>query len=169
MSIAESLLPEFDHEFAQTKKTLERVPDGKFDWSPHDKSFSLGGLVSHMSALPMWATTTLHEDSFNMAPADGEMPEMPKVSNSAEAVKMFEASTAQAREALAGMSDEALHRPWSLMAGEEILWTKPRVAVFRTMIMNHMIHHRAQLGVYLRLLDAPVPALYGPSADEQSM
>ena len=169
MSIAESLLPELDQEFKNTKKILERVPDDKFDWSPHDKSFSLGGLVSHTAALPMWATTTLNEDSFNIAPADGEMPQTPQATNSAEAVKMFEASAAQAREALAAMSDEDLHKPWSLMAGDETMWTQPRIAVFRSMIMNHLIHHRAQLGVYLRLLDQPVPAVYGPSADEQVM
>lgn len=169
MSIAESMLPELDQEFKSTTRILERVPDDKFDWSPHDKSFSLGGLVSHMASLPIWAQATLNESSFNVAPVGAEVPRMPTAANAAEAVKMFAEGAAQARAALAAMSDEDLQQPWSLMAGEETMWTRPRVAVFRSMIMNHLIHHRAQLGVYLRLLDQPVPAVYGPSADEQAM
>jgi uncharacterized damage-inducible protein DinB len=166
MSIAQALLPEFDHEMANTRKTLERVPDAKLDWRPHEKSFDMRGMLTHMANMPKWSVMTINESSFDMAP-EGEDPttEEPVVSVEG-ALEMFDANVASAREAIANASDEELMATWSLLkAGEEVL-TFPRIAVLRSFILNHMIHHRGQLTVYLRLNDLPLPALYGPSADE---
>ncbi|MGB5161052.1 MAG: DinB family protein [Thermoanaerobaculia bacterium] len=166
MSIARALLPEFDHEMANTRKTLERIPADKLDWRPHEKSFDMRGMLTHMANMPKWSVMTINESSFDMAP-EGEDPttEEPVVSVEG-ALEMFDANVAAAREAIANASDETLMATWSLLkAGEEVL-TFPRIAVLRSFILNHMIHHRGQLTVYLRLNDLPLPALYGPSADE---
>ncbi len=166
MSIAQALLPEFDHEMANTRKTLERIPADKLDWRPHEKSFDMRGMLTHMANMPKWAVMTINEDSFDMEP-EGEEPttEEPVVSVEG-ALEMFDANVAAAREAIANANDETLMATWSLLkAGDEIL-TFPRIAVLRSFILNHMIHHRGQLTVCLRLNDVPLPALYGPSADE---
>lgn len=166
MAIAASMLPEFDHEMANTRKTLERVPDDKFDWKPHEKSFSTGALAAHLANLPSWANITIELDVFDMAP-EGNALKTPECHSRQELLETFDQNIAKARETLAGASDEHLMKPWTLLAsGQEVL-SMPRVAVLRGFVMNHMIHHRAQLGVYLRLNDIPVPSIYGPSADEQ--
>lgn len=165
MPIADSLLPEFDHEMANTRKVLERLPENKFGWKPHQKSFTMGALATHVSHLPFWAVMTIERDSIDVAaPMDN-----PEAKTRAELLERFDRNTAAARGAITGTSDERMHAPWSLVAGDKTLFTMPRIAVLRSFVMNHMIHHRAQLGVYLRLNDVPVPALYGPSADEQGM
>ncbi len=169
MSIAESLLPEFDMEMANTRKTVERLPNGKFSYRPHDKSYSLGELASHLVNILNWVEMTLNQDSFDVNPDGGESYTTPQGSSAEELVKWFDASVATARKAIASASDETMMKPWSLKSGGETIFTMPRVAVLRSFIMNHLIHHRAQLTVYLRLNDVPVPALYGPSADEQIM
>jgi uncharacterized damage-inducible protein DinB len=166
MSVAESMLPEFDHEMANTRKTLERVPDDKFAWKPHEKSFPMGHLASHLANLPGWTNVTIDMDEFDMAPA-GEPVKSPECHSQQEVLEVFDKNVGNARAALAGISDEKIFQPWTLLAGGNPVLSMPRVAVLRSFVMNHIIHHRAQLGVYLRLNDIPVPSIYGPSADEQ--
>ncbi|HTS70405.1 MAG TPA: DinB family protein [Terriglobia bacterium] len=167
MALSEALLPEFDHEMAGTRKTLERVPDDKLDWKPHAKSMTVRQLALHLALFPSWMTDTLEKTSFDYAPVGGEPYKPPVVNSRQDLLEIFDRDLAKAREKLKGASDAQLMEKWSLLAGGKTIFSLPRVAVFRSMIMNHMIHHRAQLGVYLRLNDLPVPALYGPSADEQ--
>jgi uncharacterized damage-inducible protein DinB len=166
MSISASLLGEFDHEFANTRRVLERVPEGKFDWKPHPKSMALGRLASHLTELPLWCTHTFKLTELDLAPP-GAPPYQPATLATRDAIlKAFDENLAPARAALAAASDADFLVPWSLKSGGQTLFTLPRIAVYRSFVMNHMIHHRAQLGVYLRLNDVPVPPLYGPSADE---
>ncbi|MBK9373913.1 MAG: DinB family protein [Holophagales bacterium] len=164
--IATSLLPEFDLEMANTRKVLERVPEADFAWRPHAKSFSMGELAGHVASIPGWMTSTLVDDAFDVSPG-GVPASFPKAATVKEAVAMFDEGVPAARAALEAASDAAFLESWSLLASGEPLFTMPRVAVVRSFVMNHLIHHRAQLCVYLRLKDVPVPALYGPSADEQ--
>jgi uncharacterized damage-inducible protein DinB len=169
MGLAQSMLPEFDHEMANTRKTLERIPEDKFDWKPHEKSTTLRGLGTHLSNLVSWAVHVIERDELDVAPVGGEPLRAKPVESVQEAVETFDKNVAAARAAIAGASDEHLMKPWTLLAGGKTIFTQPRVGVLRGMIMNHTIHHRAQLAVYLRLNDVPVPALYGPSADEGAM
>ncbi|MCB2229760.1 DinB family protein [bacterium] len=169
MSISQALLGEFDHEMASTRRALERVPDARMGWKPHEKSYTMQDLASHIANIPGWTAMTLNEDSFDVAPKDGEPMQTPKANLAAELVSMFDQNVKEAREALVACSDDQFMKPWSLLAGGEAMFTMPRVAVMRGFIMNHLIHHRAQLTVYLRMNDIPVPAIYGPSADEQNM
>ncbi|MGB2626698.1 MAG: DinB family protein [Candidatus Acidiferrum sp.] len=168
MSISQMLLPEFDQETANTRKTLERVPDDKWDWKPHPKSGSLGWLAGHVATLPDWIAVTINSDKLDFAPTDGPRYEAPKTRNRKELLEVFDKLSANARTALAGASDEHLMKPWTLLMGGQTLFTMPRAAVLRGFGFNHSIHHRGQLTMYLRTLDIPLPALYGPSADEQS-
>lgn len=166
MALRDALLPEFDHEMANTRKTLERVPDDRLDWKPHTKSTSMGGLATHLSNLPTWTNHTIDEDSLDLAPEGKPLPTAPIIKSQPELLELFDSNVAKARAAIASVSDEELFKPWTLMnSGNEIL-TLPKIAVLRGFVMNHNIHHRAQLGVYLRLNDIPVPSIYGPSADE---
>jgi uncharacterized damage-inducible protein DinB len=167
MALNEALLPEFDHEMAGTRKSLERVPDDKFDWKPHAKSLTVRQLASHLALFPDWMTETLEKASFDYAPPGGGGYKPPVINSRKELLEIFDRDLVKAREALKGASDAQLMATWSLLAGGKTIFSMPRIAVLRSMVMNHMIHHRAQLGVYLRLNDIPVPALYGPSADEQ--
>jgi uncharacterized damage-inducible protein DinB len=164
MAIADALLPEFDHETATTRKVLERVPDGRFDWKPHAKSMSLGQLAGHLATLLTWGHTTLTQPQFDLA-GDFHMPPM---TTRADLLAVFDKTTAEARAALVGRNDAEMMAPWTLKQGDKTLFTMPKAAVLRTFVMNHMIHHRAQLGVYLRLNDIPLPSVYGPSADEHA-
>jgi uncharacterized damage-inducible protein DinB len=166
MPMSQALLPEFDHEMANTRKALERVPEEKFGWKPHEKSMTLGRLATHVAELTGWVPTTLESESFDFAPP-GAPPIQPKTAGSrAELLEMFDKNVATARAAIGGASDAQLMVPWTLLAGGKTIFSMPRIAVLRGMVMNHIIHHRGQLTVYLRLNDVPVPALYGPSADE---
>ncbi|PWT87680.1 MAG: damage-inducible protein DinB [Blastocatellia bacterium] len=165
MGLSQSMLPEFDHEMANTRKTLERVPDEKFDWKPHDKSFPMGKLASHLANLPNWANVTIGMDEFDMAP-DGQPVKTPECRSTSEVLETFDKNVTAARAAIAAVSDDTLFAPWSLLSNGNKILSLPRVAVLRSFVMNHIIHHRAQLGVYLRLNDVPVPSIYGPSADE---
>ena len=166
MSSAQSLLAEFEQEAATTRRFLERLPQDKLDWRPHAKSMSMGGLATHLANLPTWATRAINMDSFDMAPQGGPPLRQPQAASRSEILDTFDKNVAQARAAIAGASDEELMGKWSLLSGGETVMTLPRVAVLRSFIMNHSIHHRGQLTVYLRLNDLPVPGLYGPSADE---
>ncbi|HEX8890381.1 MAG TPA: DinB family protein [Pyrinomonadaceae bacterium] len=166
MKISETLLPEFDREMANTRKTLERVPDDKLDWTPHEKSMTMRALASHLSNLARWPVFVIERDSLDVSPVGEDSLRTPPVNSAQEAVAEFDKNVAAARAAIAGASDEDLLKPWSLVAGGKNIFTMPRIATLRGMVMNHTIHHRAQLGVYLRLNDVPVPSIYGPSADE---
>lgn len=163
MAISAALLPEFDHEMANTRKTLERIPDDKFDWKPHQKSPTMGWLGTHVSVIPFWGQMTIEKDSVDVA---GGQPLSGEIKTRAALLEQFDRNVSNARSAIAVASDAHLMQPWTLKAGAQTIFTMPRVAVLRSFVMNHLIHHRAQLTVYLRLNDVPVPALYGPSADE---
>ena len=165
MSISQTLLPEFDQEMATTRKALERAPNDKFDYKPHPKSMTLVRLVSHLCHLPWWAVVTIKHDRLDLA----AMPPNAPVTSVEDALAEFDKNVAEAREAIADCSDEEWMHPWTLAMGEKALFTLPKVAVVRTFVMSHNVHHRAQLGVYLRLNDIPVPSVYGPSADEGQM
>lgn len=162
MSIGQSMLGEFDYEMANTRKTLERVPDDKLDWQPHPKSMTMGQLASHIAEMVGWTGITLTEPSYEIAP---DFKPFAATSN-ADLMKKFDEGAASARAAIEKVDDAALMAPWKLIANGAPMFEMPRIAVLRSMIMNHVIHHRAQLGVYFRLNGIPVPALYGPSADE---
>ncbi|MBZ5533949.1 MAG: DinB family protein [Acidobacteriia bacterium] len=165
MAISQALLPEFDHEMSNTRRALERVPDGKLSWKPHTKSMSMGGLATHLSTIMQWTGAIVGGDSFDVASA----PPTPELKSRDEILKTFDSSVASARKAIAGASDADLMKPWSLLAGGKTVFTMPKIAVLRSFIMNHPIHHRGQLTVYLRLNDVSVPSIYGPSADEGQM
>lgn len=163
MSIAQSLLPEFDMEMASTRTTLARLPEDKLDWTPDPKSMPLGRLAAHVAEMPGWAVLTLKQDGLDFAEG-GYVPAV--ATSAADAVRILDENVKAAREAIASTTDEEFMKPWTLRAGDQIFFTMPKIAVLRGMVMNHTIHHRGQLTVYYRLNGVPVPALYGPSADE---
>ena len=167
MSIAESLLPEFDQEMATTRKHLERTPAQHADWKPHPKSMSLGGLAVHLTEVLYWLQTTLKQTEFDMNPSGGPAYTSPKFQSVPALLASFDESVKNARPTLAAASDKDFMVPWSLKSGGTTHFTMPRIAVVRTFVMNHLIHHRGQFSVYLRLKDVPVPQTYGPTADEQ--
>jgi uncharacterized damage-inducible protein DinB len=166
MPLSSALLPEFDQEMASTRKTLERVPEAKFAWKPHEKSGAMGWLAAHIGSLPGWVVMTLKQDSLDLAPGGVQVQPPPPPKNSKELLATFDKNVKEARAALAAATDADLMKPWSLLNNGAVLMTLPKAAVVRSFVMNHLIHHRAQLGVYLRLNNIPVPAIYGPSADE---
>lgn len=168
MSIAQSMLPEFDQEMASTRKTLERIPDDKLDWKAHPKSNSIGWVGSHLAEIATWAEGTLSQDSWDLNPPGGEPYRTPQLRSRKEILEVFDKGVAAARKALESTTDAAFMKDWSLLDAGKPLFTMPRIAVIRAFVLNHMIHHRAILTVYLRLNDIPVPALYGPSGDEES-
>lgn len=166
MTIGQSMLAEFDQEMQNTRKTLERCPDENWNWKPHAKSGTLGWLAGHVATVPEWITMTINTEELDYAPIGGPAFEPPKISNRKELLAAFDKGSAEARAALAAVSDQDLLKGWKLLAGGREIFTMPRMACIRGMCMNHMIHHRAQLTVYFRLLGISVPGLYGPSADE---
>src|SRR5215467_12818564 len=155
MSLGASILPEFDHETANTRKTLERVPVGKFAWKPHEKSSALGALSSHLANLISWTNTAIDFEEFDMAPG-GTPVKSPEYHTREEILSAFDKNVSAARTAISAVTDERMFGNWALLAGGQKILEMPRVAVVRTFVLNHMIHHRAQLGVYLRLNDIPV-------------
>jgi uncharacterized damage-inducible protein DinB len=165
MSISQALLPEFDQEMGNTRKSLERVPEDKFGFKPHAKSMSLGALATHLATINHWAEAVFGMDSFDVSTA----PKTQDLKSRAEVLATFDQNTATARKAIASASDADLMKPWTLKAGSNTVFTLPRIGVVRSFLLNHNIHHRAQLGVYLRLNDIAVPSIYGPSADEGNM
>ena len=169
MTIGQSMLPEFDQEMQNTRKTLERVPEDKWNWKPHDKSGTVGWLASHIATLPGWLAMTINTEQLDYAPVNGPAYQPPKIENRKELLAIFDKECGGSRAALAAVSDQGLMKGWTLLAGGKTIFTMPRIACIRGFVMNHLIHHRAQLGVYFRLLGVPVPALYGPSADEGQM
>jgi uncharacterized damage-inducible protein DinB len=165
MSIAQMILPEFDQEMANTRKMLERVPDGKFEYKPHEKSMTLGRLAAHVAEVPSYATGTLRVEKMDFT---GEEKPFAPVTRQ-ELLDAFDKYVAEARGMLAAASDEELAKIWTLTFKGQHIFSMPRAAVLRTMVMSHLIHHRAQLGVYLRLCNVEIPGMYGPSADEMKM
>lgn len=158
-----TLLPEFDQEMANTRKALERIPDDRLDFKPHEKSYSLLELASHVANLPSWTAMTLSTTELDLdQPFDWTPP-----TSREEVLAQFDTVTSEARAALEAASADELTVDWTLRSGDDVWFTIPRAAVYRLYVMNHLVHHRAQLGVYLRLLDVPVPGMYGPSADEK--
>ena len=166
MPIIDALLPEFEHEMANTRRVLDRVPNDRLDWRPHPKSWTMGALATHLATLPSWTVETLNRTELDLAP-EGKPPARPTEATSREELlARFDGHLASARTALTGVSDAALFQTWTLLSGGKQILSLPRAAVLRSFVLSHTIHHRAQLGVYLRLNNIPVPAIYGPSADE---
>lgn len=161
MSIGESLLSEFDTEMATTRRVLERVPGDKGAWKPHEKSFPLGHLAQLVASMPGWVTSTLHSTDLDLASFQGYTLQSTKA-----LLRDFDRNVREARAALAAAKDADFGVPWSLRSGAQVFFTLPRAAVVRQNL-NHLVHHRGQLTVYLRLLDVPIPSIYGPSADEK--
>jgi len=166
MALSEALLAEFDQEMGNTRKMLERVPDDKLDWKPHTKSMTVRQLALHLALFPSWVTEIFDRTSLDIAPPDQPPYEPPVVNSRKEMIEIFDRDLSKARKGLEGASDRQLLENWTLLAGGKTIFAMPRIGAVRGMVMNHMIHHRAQLGVYLRLNDLPVPGFYGPSADE---
>jgi uncharacterized damage-inducible protein DinB len=169
MALNEALLPEFDQEMASTRRSLERVPEDKFGWKPHSKSGTMIWLAGHLANIPEWAVYTINQDALDLAPRGVRAAPAPEPKSRQELLATFDKNVAAARAAIAGASDARLFKNWTLLNNEQPVLTMPRIACLRSWVMNHSIHHRAQLGVYLRLNNIPVPAIYGPSADEGSM
>jgi uncharacterized damage-inducible protein DinB len=166
MTIGQSMLPEFDQEMQNTRKTLERIPDEKWNWKPHEKSGTLGWLAGHVGTVPEWIAMTIKTEELDYAPVNGPAYEPPKINNRQEVLAAFDKAAAEARAALADVSDQDMMKNWRLLAGGQEVLAMPRIACIRGMCLNHLIHHRGQLTVYFRLIGVPVPGLYGPSADE---
>lgn len=165
VALADILLLEFDHEMGVTRRLLARVPDGEFAWKPHDKSMTLGRLAEHVAEIPTtWVTTTIEQGELDLARGRPEGYQPPATRD--ELLKLFDRNVGAARAALAGRTDAELAASWTLKQGDTVVFTMPKAAVLRSYALNHMVHHRGQLSVYLRLRDVPVPAMYGPTADE---
>ena len=167
MAISESILPEYDHETATTRTLLERVPADKADWKPHVKSMSLGQLAMHIANLPQWASITLERKEFDTNPVDGSRITTPPFESPARLLEFYDANVSAARALLVRASDGEFMVQWTLKNAGKSMFSMPRVAVFRSFVLNHAVHHRGQLSVYLRLLDVPIPNIYGPTADTQ--
>lgn len=166
MPIVDSLLPEYDHELATTRRLLERVPEADLAWKPHQKSMSLGQLAGHVANLPFWLIATMTADFYDLT-AGGKEARLDPPASSQELLASFDDKVKKARASLAAATDAQMMAPWALKNGDQEIFSLPRVAVVRSFVMNHLIHHRGQLSVYLRLRDVPLPSIYGPTADEQ--
>lgn len=162
MALKDTLLAEFDHEMGTTRRLLERLPDAQLGWKPHEKSMTLGGLATHLAHLPNWGTTILADASYDLAAGP---PNLTASVSRAEVLSNFDAAVARTRSAL-DKTDAELAAQWKLTRGDHEIFSLPRAAAFRTFVLYHLVHHRGQLSVYLRLNDVPVPAIYGPTADE---
>jgi len=168
MPLAELLLPEFDEEMTATRRVLARVPDGKSSWKPHPKSMTLGRLATLVAELPRWAVHALTLDELDIMPPGGPPPKFEALESTARILDLFDRNAAAARAALAKASDAEFQKPWAFKVGGRTVATNPKFTVYRRTVLNHLVHHRGQLTVYLRLNDALVPAVYGPTADEPS-
>jgi len=165
MALRDSLLPELDHELATTRSVLAVVPEAKTAFRPHAKSWTLGELSLHVANLLTWLPSTLRSTELDLSPPGGPAFTPPRFESAAATLKMFDETSRAARAALAAASDAELLVPWTLKKSGQVMFTMPRLACVRSFIMNHMIHHRGQLTVYLRLCDVPLPSVYGPTAD----
>ncbi len=169
MALRDMLLPEFDREMATTRRHLERAPEDKFGWRPHEKSGTLGWLAGHIASIPGWAVEGITKDSVDLAPGGVRVPPPAPPETREALLQLFDKNIAAARAAIASVEDARLGQSWSLLMDGKPMLTMPRLGVLRNFVMNHIIHHRAQLGVYLRMNEVPVPASYGPSADVSGM
>ena len=167
MPVRDLLLPELDLEASFTRKYLERVPMSTLGFKPHSKSMTLGELSTFLAVIPTWGQFALTTDSLDVAPGGEPLPQQEVVRSHKELLDMFDLNMIGLRSALSKASDPHLQKPWSLVANGSALFTQPRYLIFRTLCLNHMVHHRAQLGVFFRLLGVPVPAVYNDSGDEQ--
>ncbi|HET7584490.1 MAG TPA: DinB family protein [Gemmatimonadaceae bacterium] len=165
MSIAQAFLPEFDQEMTTTRALLERVPVTQNSWKPHEKSMTLGRLSAHVATIAHFGPHIVDAEEFDLMSDDAETLRMADFDSTQALLKVFDETTANARRAIAGASDDALRQPWALRRGDRTIMSVPRSAALRTLLLNHLIHHRGQLSVYLRLNDVPLPGIYGPSAD----
>ena len=164
MPLIDSLLPEFDREMGLTRRALERVPDGQFDWKPHPSSVTLGRLAEHLTEMPMWATTTMAQSQLEATTQ--RSPDYRPPTTRGAVLAQFDASYKTARGNLLNKTDAEFAAPWTLKNGGKEVFTAPKATVMRNFVLNHMIHHRGQFVVYLRMLGVPVPSIYGPSGDE---
>lgn len=164
MPLITSLINELKHESNGTRKILERIPEEQWDWQPHEKSMKLGKLVNHIVELTNWVPLIITQTEFDIATTTFNRA---KATNKKELLELFEQSLAQAIQHLEATTEEALQVKWLFRRGEFVVVNMPRKIVLRQLTMNHIVHHRGQLSVYLRLLNVPVPGLYGPSADEK--
>jgi uncharacterized damage-inducible protein DinB len=165
MALKDALLPEFDHEMGTTRRVLERVPEAEFTWKPHEKSFNLGQLAGHVAHIPHWVDAIVQNTVFDLADAEDSRPRVPE--STGWLLSQFDKNVAAARAGIAAMSDPEFLAPWTFKNNGQTIFTMPRAAALRSFIMNHLIHHRGQLTVYLRLKNVPLPSVYGPTADEQ--
>ena len=168
MPLAELLLPEFDEEMTATRRVLARVPDGRSSWKPHPKSMTLCRLATLVAELPGWAVNAITHDELDIMPPGGPPPKFEALESTARILDLFDRNAAAARAALAKASDAEFQKPWAFKVGGRTVATNPKFTVYRRTVLNHLVHHRGQLTVYLRLNDALVPAVYGPTADEPS-
>ena len=166
MPIVDSLLPEYDHELATTRRVLERVPEEDFGWRPHEKSMTLGQLATHVTNIPFWLSATMNAAFYDVSSGDKEA-RLDTASSREVLLTEFDEKVKNARASLAKATDAEMLAPWTLKANGQEVFTLPRAAAVRSFVMNHLIHHRGQLSVYLRLRNVPVPPIYGPTADEQ--
>ncbi len=166
MNIGESMVPEYDSEMANTRRVLERVPEDKFQWKIHDKSNTVGWVANHLADIPNWVEMTISQDAFDVEPVAGQPYQTPTATSLAPLLETFDKNVSRGRELLSTVDDATLFGPWSLLKQGQEIMTMPRLAVIRVWVLNHSIHHRAHLCVYLRVNDIPVPGLYGPSADD---
>ena len=162
MALKDALLADFDHEMGTTRRLLERVPDDRLSWKPHAKSMTIGALAMHLCSIPRWGVTNMNDPFFDLLSSP---PNEGDAVSRAGVLAAFDATVQRARGAM-NKTDAELYSLWSLKRGEQEMFTLPRIAAFRSFILHHIIHHRGQLSVYLRLNDIPVPSIYGPSADE---
>jgi uncharacterized damage-inducible protein DinB len=165
MALKDALLPEYDHEMGTTRRLLERVPDADLAWKPHEKSFSLGQLASHIANVPHWLDAICDVIVFDLASL-GEDARPKQPASIADVLTAFDGNVKRGRQKIDALTDAAMFAQWTMKQGDHEIMTLPRTAVLRSFIMNHLVHHRGQLSVYLRLRNVPVPAIYGPSADE---
>lgn len=165
MAIADVLLPEFDHESAVTRSLLALVPEDQADWAPHPRSMTFGQLAMHLAGIPDWAAVTLSTTEFDVQPPDGDGYRERPFESMAATLAAFDQSTAAARNAIAAASDEAMQVPWTLLNRGATVLTLPRVKVLRYFVISHLVHHRGQLTVYLRLHEVALPPIYGPTGD----
>ncbi len=163
MAIKDGLLSEYDHEIATTRRLFERLPDDKLSWKPHEKSMSLGGLATHVANLPNWASFIFEAPFFDLALAP---PNLEARGSRAELLQFLDDSSRRGRAALERGADVEYGAMWTLKRGTQEIFSLPRIAALRSFVVSHLIHHRGQLSVYLRLIDVPVPSIYGPTADE---
>ena len=165
MPLIDTLLPEFDREMGQTRKVLDRVPDGQFEWRPHPTSMTLGRLAEHLAEFPLWAAMTMTQSELDILtprPAGHQSPV-----TRAAVLAMFDANLKSGRSNLVNKTDAEFDAPWTLKAGGKEMFTMPKASVMRAFVLNHMVHHRGQMTVYLRMLGVPIPSIYGPSGDER--